>query len=514
MKLTKALNEWQGPFYSYEFFPPKTDAGMANLHSRISRMSRFNPLFVSVTWGAGGSTAQSTFELAAACQNEYGLTTMLHLTCTNMNQIVLDDTLEKAKAAGIRNILALRGDPPRTTEYWADSPTEYQYAIDLVRHIRRKYDDWFCIAVAGYPEGHSEGSSPRYQDPKIDLPYLIEKVRAGADLIITQLFYDTQKFIDYEKVLREHESGLFELIPIIPAIMPIQSYQSFRRLTKLTHAEVPPSLLKKLESVKRDDQTIKEMGVEVAVSMIQAIQTQTKGRCRGFHFCTLNLERNVAFVIEKSGLLESVQKYRERSSFAIDDSAFTTSNISKNSRRTTSLISNPHTRIIVEEICQGLHNIDLVTSTTDAATLADIETPASVALSVSEGEGAMGRQATWDEYTNGRFGDARSPAFGEIDGYGVSLHIPSQQALQFWGHPATVNDISNVFCSYLRQDISAIPWSELELNPETSTIRDHLLRLNERGWWTLSSQPAISGVPSDDPIFGWGPCGGWVYQKA
>ena len=193
-------------------------------------MSRaLRPLFVTVTWGAGGSTVGRSLELAEICQRQLGLTTCLHLTCTNMSRKIIDETLDEAKAIGVCNILALRGDPPRK-EYGVpchngdqNSNEEFVWAVDLVRYIRRKYGDFFCIGVAAYPEGHADESHPTNQDVEHDLPYLVEKTKAGADFIMTQLFYDETKYVKLEKRLREHESGIFRNIPIIPGLMPIQS---------------------------------------------------------------------------------------------------------------------------------------------------------------------------------------------------------------------------------------------------------------------------------------------------
>ena len=211
------------------------------------------PLFVNVTWGAGGSTSTKSLALAELTQRQLGLTTCLHLTCTNMSRKLIDEALEEAKILGVRNILALRGDPPRSEEYKAedsvepededdDSNTEFTWAVDLVKYIRKTYGDYFCIGVAGYPEGHADQSHPDHQSSEFDLPYLVEKVQAGADFIMTQLFYDIEAFMHYQKVLREHKSGAFKTIPIIPGLMPIQSYQILRRTTKpvsYTHLTLP-----------------------------------------------------------------------------------------------------------------------------------------------------------------------------------------------------------------------------------------------------------------------------------
>lgn len=125
-----------------------------------------------------------------------------------------------------------------------------------------------------------------------------------------------------------------------------------------------------------------------------------------------------------------------------------------------------------------------------------------------------GREATWDDYPNGRWGDARSPAYGEIDGYGVSLHMSVTQAIRLWGYPSSISSITELFLKHIKGEIAAIPWSEEGLNEETNTIQSQLLRLNQKGWWTVASQPAVNGLRSDDKVFGWGPRNGFVFQKA
>ena len=184
----------------------------------------------------------------------------------------MDDALERAKALGVRNILALRGDPPRSDEYRDpskagsdedDSNKDFTWAVDLVRYIRKEYGDYFCIGVAGYPEGHSDQSHPEHQSVKHDLSYLVEKVEAGVDFIMTQLFYDVEAYLDYENTLREHKSGVLKTIPIVPGLMPVQSYQILRRTTKLSHAKLPTDILKRMEAVKGDDDAVKRVGLSL-----------------------------------------------------------------------------------------------------------------------------------------------------------------------------------------------------------------------------------------------------------
>ena len=289
-------------------------------------MSRaLKPLFVNVTWGAGGSTAYKSLELAELCQTQLNLTTCLHLTCTNMSQRLLDEALERCRIMGIRNILALRGDPPRKEEYGdpnASNPLgingdsgqevveagEFVWAVDLVRYIRRKYGDWFCIGVAAYPDGHADQTHPTQQDPLHDLPYLVDKVQAGADFIMTQLFFDVDQYQWFENLLRNHESGAFKNIPILPGLMPIQSYQILRRTTKLSHAKVPPDLLARLDRVKGDDEEVKRVGVDILSEIIERLRTTDTAHKRGFHFYTLNLEKAVSKIAERCGLIRDLDK--------------------------------------------------------------------------------------------------------------------------------------------------------------------------------------------------------------
>ncbi|BFZ60016.1 methylenetetrahydrofolate reductase 1 [Saitoella coloradoensis] len=541
MKISDKLEQIpkDAPYFSFEFWPPKTTAGLENLHARLFRMSRLQPFFVTVTWGAGGSTAALSLDLASACQQSHGLTTCLHLTCTNMDKSILDQTLLRARDAGIRNILALRGDPPRGQEYWTPTSEDFVYARDLVRYIKEQHGDYFCIGVAAYPEGHVEGSVVVERDVNIDLGYLAEKVKAGAEFVLTQLFYDTEAFIAFEKELRDFDGGVMRDIPVIPTIMPIQSYQSFRRMTKLCGAFVPPELLARLDKVKGDDEAVKMVGVDVAVEMIQRVYEGTEGRCRGVHLCTLNLEKSVGSVLEKSGLLDKVAE-REHvpevnivngqgrtvtiHESAIDDSAAAPAtngvahgNPGAKSRRTSSLVSDGQNRVVVEEIRADMARLDLLTEAKDAGKVESASAASrrrSNSVTLQEGKSVLGKLATWDEFPNGRWGDARSPAFGELDGYGVTIHVPPQEALQLWQHPTDKSDISSLFVRHVKGELRAIPWSEEGLAPESEAIRQHLIGLNQKGWWTVGSQPALNAKPSADAIFGWGPKNGWVFQKA
>ncbi|KAL4886275.1 methylenetetrahydrofolate reductase-domain-containing protein [Aspergillus karnatakaensis] len=515
-------------YFSLEFFPPKTQMGFANLQARLERMAQaLRPLFVTVTWGAGGSTAARSLELAEICQRQLQLTTCLHLTCTNMSRALVDQALEEAKVLGIRNILALRGDPPRSEEYNMhgedDSNKDFTFAVDLVRYIRKKYGDYFCIGVAAYPEGHPADSFQDVQDPAVDLPWLVEKTQAGADFIMTQLTYDIDAYTKFESMLRNHESGAFKTIPIVPGLMPIHSYKILTRVTKLSHVKIPAPILAKLEAARHDDDAVKRLGVDIIAELVDGIRKLPSSGFRGFHFYTLNLEKTVSFILERCKLIPD---YDEDEAVVEDVSLLTVDAArarSKSRRRTSSINSLPHNRVIVDKISAPSSR----DSITHEATAASAGMPAqppdrNTTLQISEGLGALGREATWDDFPNGRWGDARSPAFGEIDGYGPSLHVAPSVAHRIWGYPVTPDDISKLFRRHVSGDLYMVPWSEggaeedtSGLNAETETIRPELLNLIDRkGWWTLASQPAVNGVRSDHPVFGWGPPGeGFVFQK-
>ncbi|KAI2623445.1 methylenetetrahydrofolate reductase 2 [Xylaria nigripes] len=520
-------------YFSLEFFPPKTAMGFSNLRDRLDRMARaLRPLFVNVTWGAGGSTATKSIELAEICQRELNLTTCLHLTCTNMSRKMIDNALEDAKVLGIRNILALRGDPPRAAEYQdANEDPEnaidegFVWAIDLVKYIRNKYGDYFCIGVAAYPEGHADESHPLGQSLEHDLPYLVDKTLAGADFLMTQLFFDIKAYDNFERKLRDHPSGAFKTIPIIPGLMPIQNYQMIKRTTKLSHAKIPDAVMARLDAVKKDDEKVKSIGVDILceiVEQVKEIKNGTPGP-KGFHFYTLNLEKAISFIVERTNLIPNTLM----EDVAVDDGPLPNiPSLSINgaspvehhfqetsrSRRQSTVGSEPRNRVIVSERTLSIPEYEA--SQADAGIKAGAINTRANTLAISEGEGVLGREATWDDYPNGRWGDARSPAYGEIDGYGPTLHVTQAQATALWGYPKSLEDINTLFVRHLKGELSAIPWSEEEVHEETGVITDQLIQLNQRGLWTVASQPAVNGVPSDNPTFGWGPRHGFIFQKA
>ncbi|KAH7923471.1 methylenetetrahydrofolate reduct [Leucogyrophana mollusca] len=477
MKLTDkiAAHNSTHPFYTFEFFPPRTDQGLENLVSRISRLSALNPIAISVTWGAGGSTKERSLDLAGFTQSDCAIDTILHLTCTNMVPGLVDDALRVAKSRGIQNILALRGDPPRGEEQWTPIDPRFNHGIDLVTYIRSstEFSSQFCIGVAAYPEGHPD----RQTDEEGEIEFLKAKVDAGADFIMTQLFYDADVFLRWiEKVRAKGIS-----VPIIPGIMPIQTYSSFLRLIKLCGIRVPPSIMSDLEPIRHDDQLVKEYGVRLAVDIIQKI-TAT-GVVRGVNFCTLNLEKSVQLVLNNLQWVGGSPK-----------------TLNKLIAETPGPIIHPHP------------DSDLVVTPESATTSATNALASKQILDNEPGRGELNNAATWDEFPNGRFGDYKSPAFGAQDQWG-GLGISRLEAVSEWGSPKTVVDLTELFLRYLHSEISTTPFSSLPLSPESLTILPHLENLTTRGWWTVCSQPAVDGASSTDEVFGWGPRGGYVFQK-
>ncbi|CEI90326.1 Putative Methylenetetrahydrofolate reductase [Rhizopus microsporus] len=452
-KIKKAEDEGR-MFYSFEYFPPKTTMGVQNLYDRIERMQRFGPEFIDITWGAGGSSADLTTEIVATTQSVYGLETMMHLTCTNMPIEKIDKALEAAKRCGCQNILALRGDPPKGQLNWESCENGFNYAIDLVRYIRDKYGDYFCIAVAGHPEGHVDNP-----DKDDDLLRLKQKVDAGADLIVTQLFFDVDIFVDFVKRCRD--IGI--QCPIIPGLFPIQSYSSLSRVISFNKNHVPQKIWNDLETVKDDDQAVKDYGIDLAIQFIKRIKQETG--ISGFHIYTFNLERSSRLILEKLGLVPE-QEYVKP------------------------LPWNPSLTPT-----RGKENVRPI-------------------FWKHRTQSYIQRTESWDEFPNGRWGDARSPAFGEFDRWGVSIKYPPEKQLAMWGTPESVDDIALLFAKYCKGKLEALPWSAQKLDPETDIIKQRLAAINFLGYLTINSQPAVNGVRSSDPVYGWGPRNGYVYQKA
>jgi methylenetetrahydrofolate reductase (NADPH) len=293
-------NASDDPFFSFEFFPPKTEAGVENLYLRMDRMTSVQPLFIDITWGAGGCTKDLTMAICEYAQTYFGVETLMHLTCTGLTVEEIKKILKSAKEMGIQNILALRGDPPKGAISWEPAAGGCNNAIDLVKLIRSEHGNHFCIAVAGFPEGHPYTKERKDQD----LIFLKEKIDAGADFILTQFFYDPEVFVDFHQ--RCNAIGI--TCPILPGMMPIQSYTSFKKMTTFCRTKVPEHIWQSLQPMKDNDEEVKEFGVQLCKDMCETLRE----RCnvQGYHFYTLNLEKSVMNVLTLLGVKESAASRR------------------------------------------------------------------------------------------------------------------------------------------------------------------------------------------------------------
>src|SRR5438105_3861482 len=241
------------PAFSFEFFPPKTQAGERNLYDALSELRTLDPSFVSVTYGAGGSTREKTIEIVKRIREEYGLEAMAHFTCVGATVPQLRATLDEMDQAGIDNVLALRGDPPAGQEQWLKTEGGLEYSHQLVELIGNGYG--FAIGAACFPETHIHAESP-----EADLRYLAEKVAAGVDFLITQLFFDNALYFDF--VERVRAIGIE--IPIIPGIMPITHAGQVERMASMCGASIPDGLRRELHARGEDAEAVLDFGVASA----------------------------------------------------------------------------------------------------------------------------------------------------------------------------------------------------------------------------------------------------------
>jgi methylenetetrahydrofolate reductase (NADPH) len=262
------------PVFSFEFFPPKTEAGEQNLYAALTELKPLEPSFVSVTYGAGGSTRTKTIEIVKRIREDFGLEAMAHFTCVGATVDELRDTLEAMRAAGIDNVLALRGDPPAGEEAWTKTDGGLEYSRELVELISGDYD--FAIGAACFPETHIHAESP-----ESDLSYLGEKVQAGVDFLITQLFFDNDFYFDF--VRRARGAGIG--VPIIPGIMPITQVGQIERMAKMCGSELPAGLRAELHAREEHPEAVLDFGV--AYATLQCSELLAAG-APGIHFYTLN----------------------------------------------------------------------------------------------------------------------------------------------------------------------------------------------------------------------------------
>ncbi|KAK1575540.1 hypothetical protein Q3G72_006368 [Acer saccharum] len=421
--------------FSFEFFPPKTEDGVDNLFERMDRMVSHSPSFCDITWGAGGSTAELTLEIANKMQNMICVETMMHLTCTNMPVEKIDHALQTIKSNGIQNVLALRGDPPHGQDKFVQTQGGFACALDLVKHIRSAYGDYFGITVAGYPEAHPDAIGPdglatleSYQN---DLLYLKKKVDAGADLIVTQLFYDTDIFLKFVNDCRQ--IGI--TCPIVPGIMPINNYKGFLRMTGFCKTKIPAEVTAALEPIKDNEEAVRAYGIHLGTEMCKKILA---------HGIKTNL-----VLIEESKISRSLPWRRPTNVFRVKEDVrpiFWANRPKSSISRTIGWDQYPHGR------------------------WGDSRNPSYGALS--------------DYQSFFLYSLRAAHVYKKLMRMGVPLK--------------SIDDICEKFKKYCLGKLRSSPWSELDgLQPETKIINEQLGKINLKGFLTINSQPAVNAERSD-----------------
>ena len=273
MRIADLLRE-RRPVFSFEFFPPKTDEGRRTLEGSLEILKDDSPDYVSVTYGAGGATRNRTVEITKSIKRDLGIEAMAHLSCVGEPAERLVEILTEIDSAGIQNVLALRGDPPRGEASWRPHPGGLSYSVELIRLIRERFD--FCVGAACFPEVH-----PDAPDRASDLGYARAKVEAGASFLITQLFFDNELYFEYVEDARN--AGVD--VPIVPGIMPITNYGQIKRFTEMCGASIPEELTAQLDGRADDPEAVAELGV--AYATLQCSDLLARG-APGVHFYTLN----------------------------------------------------------------------------------------------------------------------------------------------------------------------------------------------------------------------------------
>jgi len=278
----------EGRTISFEFFPPRNADGIPGVLDTVNELTAYCPDFISVTYGAGGSTRHFTEEITVSAKQSAGVEVMAHLTCAGQTVQELDDVLQRLDDAGIENVIALRGDPPRGEQQFTVTEGGFSHASDLVTHIRSNYD--FGIAAACYPEGHTEAESLER-----DLEYAKLKVDKGADFLITQLFFDNADYFAFAD--RAVASGID--VPVIPGILPVLSAPQIRRFTALCGSKIPTDLDAELDRLADDDDAVRDLGVEYAARQVEELWN---AGVPGVHFYVLNRSYSVSKILDRLGI--------------------------------------------------------------------------------------------------------------------------------------------------------------------------------------------------------------------
>ena len=274
------------PAISFEFFPPKTEEGERNLLEKtLPELLRVKPSYCSVTYGAGGGTREKTISIVDRIQREHGLTAMMHLTCVNATRAELSSVIDDARSRGIRNILALRGDPPGGSGDWTATEGGFKYSAELVRFLREQ--GGFNIGTAGFPEGHIACTQGKH----VDWGYLADKIRAGADFVVTQLFFDNADYYEFREYLTQK---LGVDVPLIPGILPVLARTQTKKFVGMCGARLPEKFLQRLEELGDDDAAVTQFGIDYATEQCADLLKQG---APGLHFYTLNKAHSTTQIV-------------------------------------------------------------------------------------------------------------------------------------------------------------------------------------------------------------------------
>jgi methylenetetrahydrofolate reductase (NADPH) len=283
MKITEKLGRGQ-PAFSFEFFPPKDEAGVERLFETVAALARYNPAYVSVTYGAGGSTRRLTVDLVKRIKGEAGFETMAHLTCVGARREELASVLDELREGGIDNVIALRGDPPKGQTTFVAQEGGFSHATELIAFIRARYD--FGIAAACYPESH-----PESVDAASDLSFAKQKVDLGAEVLVSQMFFDNSHYFAY--VERARAAGI--TVPIVAGVMPITNLSQIQRFAALCGSTLPQPLVERLEAAGSDLEAVQRIGVEHAIEQCRGL---LQGGVPGIHFYTLNRSPSTVRILD------------------------------------------------------------------------------------------------------------------------------------------------------------------------------------------------------------------------
>lgn len=284
MKIAEMFKQGK-PILSFEVFPPKPEFPIETVYQTVEKIKDLNPAFISVTYGAGGSSRRRTLEIASHIKTQIGIETMAHLTCLGHSPVELEELLTNIKSSGIENVLALRGDFPQDDTTHEIKPGNYRYAVELVQHIKRSGFD-FSIGAAAYPEGHQE--SRTWSE---DWEHLRNKVEAGVDFLITQLYFDNRVFYNF----RENLAQMGVNIPISAGIMPIADIAHIKRMVCLSNASLPPRLIEMFDKYDGKPEELKKAGLEYAINQINDL---IDNDVAGIHLYTMNRAEQTRQIVE------------------------------------------------------------------------------------------------------------------------------------------------------------------------------------------------------------------------